>query len=242
MRAVQVIEEILENRTIAIYSVGKKGKFARLETASKGIFADLPRSLQMQKYADATEVLGKDEIWVNRTMDEDFPMYIAGVRKHSELVLVIMIYQVEYEQMTLYYENLLKIICGLIETALLRALDYQDAMRDKQYLEGLPVLKESYFLERLRLYQKMQKEKIVNYTLLQIDRKKIDLKTAGERLGELLRENDTLGLSMDGILYAILNQTTVAEAVYAIKRLEEAGFECKIISGAEEEQLWIPIV
>ena len=52
-------------------------------------------------------------IWVNRELKSRYPMYMAGIRKEERLVLLICIYQASYEQMSLYYENLVKIYADL---------------------------------------------------------------------------------------------------------------------------------
>ena len=40
--------------------------------------------------------------------------------------------EVRNGQLTLYYMNLFQILCGLVETSLLRALEYQEAMEYKE--------------------------------------------------------------------------------------------------------------
>lgn len=237
IRAIRVMEEVLENRSISIYSLGKYKQFARLETASKDIFREVPRSLKMDTYTDAMDVLKKDEIWVNRGMREDYPMYMVGIRRQSEVVMLIQVHHVKYEQMTLYYQNLFKILCGLIETALLRALDYQEALRDKQYLKGLIIMKEEYFREKLKLHRSMLEEKTSEHTLVQIDRGHMTLEEAEKLLRNRIRENDTLGILSDGMLYLILNQASAKDAGNAIRRLEELGFRCRIVPQAEEAGL-----
>ena len=41
--------------------------------------------------------------------------------------------------------NLFQILCGLVETSLLRALEYQEAMEYKKYVENTRILKPEYF-------------------------------------------------------------------------------------------------
>lgn len=136
--AVRIMEEVLENQTISIYSVGKNKDFARLEIASKGILQILPRTIKLREYEEIMNVLKQEKVWANIKVEEHKPMYAAGIRKNSSTVMLMLIQEADYSQMTLYYQNLIQILCGLIETALLRALNYQEAMYEKQYLrEGL---------------------------------------------------------------------------------------------------------
>ena len=57
--------------------------------------------------------------------------------------MIVCIKEVRSDQMTLYYMNLFKILCGLVEVALLRALEYQEAAKNMQYVEGTHILKTS---------------------------------------------------------------------------------------------------
>ena len=107
------------------------------------------------------ETLEKGEVWANRSLLEGYPAYLAGIRRNGELVMLIIIQEADSGQMTLYYLNLFKILCGLVETALLRAMDYQDAIEYRQYLPDTHVLKTEFFVERLRLCHTMREKHLV---------------------------------------------------------------------------------
>ena len=94
---------------------------------------------------------------------------MAGIRKNKELVMIVCIKEVRSDQMTLYYMNLFKILCGLVEVALLRALEYQEAAKNMQYVEGTHILKTSYFMERLETFHAMQDEMVASYILLRLE-------------------------------------------------------------------------
>ncbi len=195
IKTIQVMEEVLENQTISIYSIGKNKSFARLEAASRGISQDVPRSIRMEEYTHILGTLAEDEVWSNTELKEGYPMYMAGIRRGGGLVLLILVHEVEYSQMTLYYSNLLKILCGLIGASLLRALDYQEAIRRDQYLENTNIMKESYFMDVLNLQHSMLEQKIADFTLLRLERGDMTLEEADEILRTKIRENDILGVS-----------------------------------------------
>ena len=58
------------------------------------------------------------KVWVNRNFLDGYPMYMNGIHKDGELVMLIFIQEVGNEQLSLYYLNLFQILCGLVETAL----------------------------------------------------------------------------------------------------------------------------
>ncbi|MDO5408039.1 MAG: NAD(P)-dependent oxidoreductase [Eubacteriales bacterium] len=235
IKTIQVMEKVMENQTISIYSLGENQSFARLEAASREMVRQLPKSLRMADYREAISKLEEGEVWSNGKLLEGYPMYMAGIRKDSRLVMMIMIREADYSQMTLYYLNLFKILCGLVQTSLLRALEYQKVMRGEQYLEGMNIMKETYFLERLQLQHSMAQQKVAEYTLLKLERQEMTLQEANERLISKIRETDVLGLASDGNLYLILTQTAPETARLVVNRLEQVGFHCEIVEQPEED-------
>ncbi|MDO5416482.1 MAG: NAD(P)-dependent oxidoreductase [Lachnospiraceae bacterium] len=236
LKIIQIFEAVMENQTISIYSLGQNQSFARLEAASKSIALKLPKSLRMEDCREALGRLEEGEVWSNNQLLKGYPMYMAGVRKDSRLVLLLVIQEADYSQMTLYYLNLFKILCGLVQTSLLRALDYQSALRGQQYIEGTNILKEFYFLERLKLQHSMMEQKIAEYMLVRLDLLGKTLEEADDILSSKIRENDVLGMSEDGSLYLILTQTAPEYVPIVTKRLEEAGFGCRVVEQIQPDE------
>lgn len=234
MHTVRVLEQVLENRSIQIYSFGKNPYFARLEAASKEIAKTTPRSLRREDYKDAVSLIENHQMWINRELKKDYPMYMTGIHREGRLVLVICVRNASYDQMSLYYQNLVRILSGLVETALLRALDYQEILSEKQHEGGTVFMKESYFLKKLELYHSMAEEQMTDYTLLKLDPGKMTLEEASGLLASRIRESDTAGLNGEHDLYLILHQTPPENAGTVIQRLEACGFGCQIISGTQE--------
>ena len=61
-------------------------------------------------------------------------MYAAGVRQNGSIVVLISLRTAGENQMTLYYQNLFRILCGLVETALIRAFEYESAIQETWYV------------------------------------------------------------------------------------------------------------
>lgn len=237
VRTVQVMEEVLENRSIMIYSFGKNPFFARLETYSREIAQEASRSLRIEEYQEEMQAVRKDGIWVNRKLKPERPAYIVGIERDGQIVLLVMLKTAQYDQMTLYYENLLKILCGLVETSLLRALKYQEALYEEQHLGHTLFLQQAYFQEKLRLYHSMQEEHRIDYTVLELDRQEKTIEETEEILHSLVRESDTVGLMENGRLYLILHQTAREYAGIVRTRLEHAGIKSSILTQVQEREI-----
>lgn len=238
LETVHVLEDVMENKSFGLYTLNRANGYGRLEATSPQAQKFYPASLKLSEFSVAMETLEKGEVWANRTFLENYPMYMAGIRRGGELVMLICIKEAGREQMSLYYLNLFKILCGLVETSLLRALEYQEAIEYKQYIEGTHILKTEYFEERLKLQHDMREQKLASYVLLQLEYSEMSLKEADAVLRATVRGNDVWGVSESGELYLMLVQTDKDSLPIVLPRLNRGGFKCKVIdeenSGQQE--------
>lgn len=180
------------------------------------------------------ETIVSGEVWVNRNFLDGYPMYMNGIHKDGELVMLIFIQEVGDEQLSLYYLNLFQILCGLVETALLRALEYQEAIKNRQYVQGTRILKPEYFEERLYSFHSMREENRASYVLLKLEYyPQMTLEEADTALQASVRENDVWGISEKGELFLILSQTDRSSLPIILARLENDGFVCHEIDTVE---------
>ena len=229
IETLRVLEDVLENKTFGLYTLNRENGYGRLETASAQVQGNYPNSIKLSEYSAAMEELENGNVWANREFLENYPMYMAGVRKNGELVMLICIQQVSREQMSLYFLNLFKILSGLVETSLLRALEYQKAVEYRQYVKGTHILKTEYFEERLKVQHDMREQKLASYVLLKVEYSEMSLKEADEILRSKVRENDVWGISESKELYLMLVQTDKEALPIILARLKQAGLVCRQI-------------
>ena len=229
IETIRVLEDVLENKTFGLYTLNRENGYGRLETASAQVQGNYPNSIKLSEYSAAMEELENGNVWANREFLEKYPMYMAGVRKNGELVMLICIQQVSREQMSLYFLNLFKILSGLVETSLLHALEYQKAVEYRQYVKGTHILKTEYFEERLKVQHDMREQKLASYVLLKVEYSEMSLKEADEILRSKVRENDVWGISESKELYLMLVQTDKEALPIILARLKQAGLVCRQI-------------
>lgn len=229
IETIRVLEDVLENKTFGLYTLNRENGYGRLETASAQVQGNYPNSIKLSEYSAAMEELENGNVWANREFLENYPMYMAGVRKNGELVMLICIQQASREQMSLYFLNLFKILSGLVETSLLRALEYQKAVEYRQYVKGMHILKTEYFEERLKVQHDMREQKLASYVLLKVEYSEMSLKEADEILRSKVRENDVWGISESKELYLMLVQTDKEALPIILARLKQAGLVCRQI-------------
>ena len=229
IETIRVLEDVLENKTFGLYTLNRENGYGRLETASAQVQGNYPNSIKLSEYSAAMEELENGNVWANREFLEKYPMYMAGVRKNGELVMLICIQQASREQMSLYFLNLFKILSGLVETSLLRALEYQKAVEYRQYVKGTHILKTEYFEERLKVQHDMREQKLASYVLLKVEYSEMSLQKADEILRSKVRENDVWGISESKELYLMLVQTDKEALPNILARLKQAGLVCRQI-------------
>ena len=229
IETIRVLEDVLENKTFGLYTLNRENGYGRLETASAQVQGNYPNSIKLSEYSAAMEELENGNVWANREFLENYPMYMAGIRKNGELVMLICIQQASREQMSLYFLNLFKILSGLVETSLLRALEYQKAVEYRQYVKGTHILKTEYFEERLKVQHDMREQKLASYVLLKVEYSEMSLQKADEILRSKVRENDVWGISESKELYVMLVQTDKEALPNILARLKQAGLVCRQI-------------
>lgn len=237
-KAIKVLEELLENKTISIYKVEKNEAFARLQVASSAILKEQPFSLALADYGEIIATVKRGEVWVNNNLDKRFPMYVTGISQDARLLLLITVSHVDYTQMTLYYQNLFKVLCGLVQSAVLKAFFYKETVYNKLHYEQTKILKEQAFINELKIAKKSKEEQNSLYELLKIDVKNMtELKTAYSKLEGLIRENDLFGIFDDGSFYLLLTQISPKNVPLVLQRFSKAGVKSQVVSENEEEKL-----
>jgi len=228
LRIMETFEEVLENKSITVYSVNKNSTFGRLEVSSRDIIDVVSRSISMETYAEIIDTIQSGEIWRNTKLKPEFPMYAAGVYRGKELVLLIFLWQADIDQRSLYYVNLFKILCDLVQMSLLRAFDYSQAIYEQQYISGTHIMNEAAFEECLKNYVALSEKKVSTYILLEIDNQGRSYCEMDELISRKVRANDILGATPNGKIRLLLSQATEDDLPFILPRFED--FSVEVIS------------
>ena len=226
LRIMETFEEVLENKTITVYSVNSQSTFGRLEVASRDIMQTVSRSVSTETYAPVIEKIAGGEIWRNTDLKPDYPMYAAGVYRGEELQLLIFLWRAEVEQRSLYYVNLFKILRDLVQMSLLRAYDYNQAIYEKQYITDTHIMNAEAFGEVLANYDALSEKKLSTYILLEVDMQGRTCAEMDSLLRGKVRANDILGVTEEGKLQLLLAQATEKDLPYILPRFE--GFQVEV--------------
>lgn len=229
LRIIETFEQVLENRSIAVYSINEEQIFGRLEAASRDIMGAVTRSISMEQYREVLSVVSRGEVWKNTDLRPDLPMYAAGVMQEEKVVLLLFIWHTNREQQTLYYVNLFKILNDLAQMSLLRAFRYHAALGEQRYLPGTKMMHRDVFAASLENYRELAKRKISGYVLLGIQTHGQDFQQIYEDLAKVVRSNDLLGILDEQQVGILLTQATKEDLPYVLPRLEGTGHQVTVL-------------
>ncbi len=228
--AVNVLEELLENYSVAIYSTNKYSDFARLNVCSKPLNHVLRKSMKMSDYPKMIEALKEKKGFVNKECLENYPAYATPIFHNEEMQGMILLMNSTDHQMNTEFSNKFSIISDLICDALIRAMEFEQFSNN--YVEGTQILQAEQFKEILSVKAHMQEKSYMDYVLLKVKRSAGDsLKFISERISGLVRNNDVIGMGEDGEVYLLLNQTKREDLDGITARMKKQDVTFEVVKG-----------
>lgn len=226
--AINVMEDMLENRNVAIYAVDHNSSFARLSVCSKNLNEELGKSLDLKKNEKLLKVLQNNETWVNRERLEGYPDYAYPIFKDGEITGIIMILHVDYRQMNMDYLNRFQIMAGLISDSLMRAREYQELVERDILLENTRIWKAEAFAQEVEMQRQMKENNRADYVLLKIISNETDYVVLDRKLQKCIRQRDRIGLGKDNRLYMLLTQADEKSVGIVKERLKGMDIQLEI--------------
>jgi len=231
-RALGIIEDLMQNYSIAIYSLD--GDYARLEVNSYALNDKISKSLKLSDFPELLHHINRGVIFQNTALLPNFPAYVAPVLNNSYPfnvpVAIVVIWSVKFDQYSTYYLNLFKVICGLIQDALVRAAAFMDLNYEKMYVPATKILTPEAFMDILRIRADMKKNKVTDYQLLKVAGLKQSWPEIYSKISEGIRSVDIVGTLNDGTCYILLTQADQTTAQYVIERLAMLGIQSDLVN------------
>jgi len=232
--AVNVLEEMLQNRAIAIYSIEPGRDFARLMVCSKGIARELAKSMDLLKFPELRESAGNGQLFVNRECKEGYPSYAIPIRHEEKCYGLIEVVQAGDSQMNIEFSNKLSILSNLVTSHLLHAI--RDSAAENKYIENTNILLADAFAKILEVRRNMRDKEYADYALLKILRGEDSLEEIDKKMSGTTRSSDFLGLDENGEVYLLLTQTGTKGVELVGERLKKHGISYEIVTEQGEKK------
>lgn len=229
--AADMLSELVDSRDISIYQVANEF-YARLFSATSRKSRAMGNSVRYTAWGEMYETLKERKVYINRKMDKNFPMMANAVyNDNGEMKIIIMIWSLPWERMTLGQANQLVVISALINNAVMRASRYLDALEEKRYLCGTRMLEEKAFNELVVAYQNAEREGLSECVILKIRNfdKYGSREATATALISKMRQADIIGELEQNSLYVLLANTSPEDAATVIERFEAIGVFSDIV-------------
>jgi UDP-glucuronate decarboxylase len=219
---ITVLEQTLKTDSVALYVVGQNRQFLRLVSNSKNPILTLSRSLKIEGNHELKRVIEQNKLFINRKLQSDTPMIMAPIIKEGMTIAVICIYHSNFDQLTLHYQNLLKVVVNLISDSLTRAYEYLQATNKERYTDGTIILKPVYFHRLLENKVKLKEQLGIEFSVVEVPWTP-DFKQNIHLLENSLRETDYMGMNEHGHTFILFSNTNELDVENVIRRLGRLG-------------------
>lgn len=219
--ALDTISEIMAVKDVSIYLVSNL-THCRLASASSERSRSLGKSIRRTDYQMIFDVLEGKQVFINRTLEDHLPMMASALfDERNNMRIVLLLWDIPYEQMTLYQANLLTVVGALVYSAVVKDADYLDALSYQRYLPGTMILRDTAFQQMVDIYRNAEEKGYAESCLCLIRNGELSLKELNDKLRPVLRESDYVGAVQVGCLAVLLTNTNEQESIIVRRRLEE---------------------
>ena len=225
--AAEMLAKLMESEDVAIYTVAN-GDYARLFSSTSKEARKLGNSIKYTAIESMYDELKEHRVYINKTLEDKLPLMASAVYESDQMQLILMIWGIPWQRMTLAEANRLTVIGALIQNTVVRANRYLDALKDKRYVEETDVLDEEAFTHLAKAFFDAGDKGLTECSLLEITGVgEYDRKEAARILGAQMRQTDYLGI-LQGRLYALLSNMDQESAEIVIKRFLAKGYPSEL--------------
>ncbi len=231
--AAEVLSEIMRSGDVAVYSVANRS-YARLFSATSMKARKLGNSINYTEMTEMYEALLEHRVYINKSLNENYPLMANAIYSEENMEMILMVWDIPWERMTLGQADMLAITGFLIQDAVLRANRYMSALAEQRYIQGTHILEAEAFGELVDAFLRARSRNLTSCTLLTIDTGMVSQDEANAVFAKLVRQTDYLGKAADGSLQVLLANTDAVGAAFVQQRFEESGFTCRIEESMRE--------
>lgn len=229
--ALDVIMQIMGVNDVAIYVKSNEGLY-RMTGCSSRRAQKMKNIINLEDYEALEGVLLEERIFVNRKLDPNLPSMVAPVFSDQKLIYMIMLYNMDFEKMTLYQENLFSVLSKIIASSFEKAYRYQNDTKDARYVPGTNILIASAFTDIVKTKLNGAGTNIADFAVLKAPVERSQMMEKGAELANILRDNDYVGMDEKdpNALLLLLNNTSDKDLPFVYKKIERIDLTAEVVS------------
>lgn len=224
-QAAAVTGRIMGAENIAIYSMGQGQFYMRQKVRLGDKTVNLPRSRKTEENQYIMDMLDNQHLFVNHGLQPGVPDLAAPIVYDGRVIAVIEIYGLDFEQWSIYQQNLLSVTARLISMAMGKAYLYEEGIQSRRFVSQTRILQPAEFdkLEKgLKARAALQER--VRAVVLELNRAGMTYQELDNKLAGAVRQEDALGLR-DGRLFLLLYDVNEEGIQLVRQRLLNRGID-----------------
>jgi|GEM_PF-4635354 len=229
--AIEVVMNTMGAGDVCIYIITTSGgrRFCRLIAKTPNTARTHANSIEMPEMPDLAADMDADRIFVNRGLNPERPMMAAPIFSQRELVSVIMIWDMDFNALSLYNVNRFMVVGRLISGAIERAYQHMQSTRESRLLPGTEIYKNNAFIDILNAHKEAADKNTTAYKTVFATAPGLDTRQIAEKLQPQLRANDYMGENPENPagLFALLTGLEGQSAGSVYSRLAKEGLQIK---------------
>ena len=220
-----VTADILSVKDVVVYIVGEGGWYLRQKVRLGSQTHELPRSIRVEDNPYLVQMLQEKKIFVNRDLVKGLPDLAAPISYEGRVIAVLQIYNLDFEQWSLYQQNLLSITARLVSSSLARAYAWEQETADQKYLNNTRILRSEEFqkvIEEFRERRRMQPDYPVTLLALKVNGRSYS--ELDHQIAHSIRGEDFMGATETGV--SVLLPDVAGKTLDMVReRLAKVGIE-----------------
>jgi nucleoside-diphosphate-sugar epimerase len=200
LESLDVISRFLKSKSICIYLKSKQKNEYNLAYWTDERAGRLGEHINILNYVDIAEAFSNHNIYINKALNPDLPLLSAAITANDRTESIVMVWDIQFEAVTMYHVNLFVTIAKIIESSIGRARNYRVS------LERLFSVKYEYdntqayllpkkeFLEVVNTAKEAKNRYNIPYSVVDVNLENMTLKDVVSELKPILGESSYLYL------------------------------------------------
>lgn len=230
--AAQTVSELMKSDDVAIYQVANS-EYARLFSYTSEKAKVLGNSIKYTELGEMISDIEEKNVFINRKLIDGLPVMASGIYSDDKkLEIIIMVWTLPWESMTLGQANQLVVASALIRNAVVRANRYFEAIERENYIGSSKVMEYNAFVGIVTAYVKAKNAGLTECVVVGVSgNDALSLEDKGKQLTSMIRQHDYVGiLNMDSSsIGVLLANTSVQDAKNVVDRITQQGYTCEFL-------------
>lgn len=229
-RALTLVKKVTECNDVSIYFIDGDN-YARLFGYTSKKAASMGDTFYLPGKEPIYDAVIKDIVYLNRDMNSEYPTMAYTLFEDGKPNMIIMLWSIPFERMTIDESNRLTVLCKLIKKSVKRAEEYMELLKEERSSLGGLALNTQTFAELVDIFREAKRNGMTDYYLLKVTSK--DAESAVSVINSLLNPFCCIGYGEDGGINILIIGTERQECDRIRAQLNQNGISTAV-SGERE--------